>query len=105
VTQLGQLRDAYADFQARDAEILAISTDDAATCQSLDAEEGIPFPLLSDPGKNIINQYTGVKPAGVGANAANVTTFVVDQNGRIVYACTGRPTTEEVLAELDKLQD
>jgi len=103
VTQLGQLRDAYSQFQAAGAEILAISTDDAATGQSLEAEQNIPYPLLPDPTKAIINQYTGVKPAGIGAGMANVAVFVVDKNGQIAYGCAGRPPVNEILAEVQKL--
>jgi peroxiredoxin Q/BCP len=64
-----------------DVQVLAISTDFTATLNHWSKELGAEFPMLSDHSRDVSKQY-GVLIERMGV--ANRTTFVVDQDGKIV---------------------
>ena len=55
-TQACGLRDAWSEFDGR-AEIFGVSIDSAASHEKFIAKYQLPFPLLSDPEKKIVNDY------------------------------------------------
>jgi len=87
-TELCSIRDTKADYDALNAEILAISVDSLFTLAKFKEDQGYNFPLLSDWNKDISAAYgclydefvLGMK--GVSKRSA----FVVDKNGKIRYA-------------------
>lgn len=87
-TELCSIRDSKADYDALDAEVLAISVDSLFTLDKFKSEQGYNFPLLSDFNKDTSKAYgalydefvLGMK--GVSKRSA----FVVDKNGIIKYA-------------------
>jgi peroxiredoxin Q/BCP len=79
------LRDAWSEFDGR-AEIFGVSIDSAASHEKFIAKFHLPFPLLSDPEKKIVNDYgVWVEKSMYGKKymGAERTTFVIDGQGRI----------------------
>jgi len=68
------------------AQVIGISTDDAATLKRFKEKLGAPFPLLSDPGGKVAKQYTGVMPVVGLANRANI---VVGKDGIVKEVVAG----------------
>ena len=93
-------------FQARDAVVIGISKDSAASHEKFAAKYGLPFVLLSDPELQAIQAYDVWKEKKLyGKVSMGVvrTTYVIDEQGNIVWAKEKvKPDTnaEEVLAYL-----
>ena len=58
---------------------------------------GFPFPLLSDPGREIAGTYGALKPDGKGIQRSVIG---VSADGRVAYAVRGAPPVAEILAAL-----
>ena len=79
------LRDAWSEFDGR-AEIFGVSIDSTDSHEKFIAKYHLPFPLLSDPDKKIVNDYgVWVEKSMYGKKymGAERTTFVIDGKGRI----------------------
>jgi peroxiredoxin Q/BCP len=50
-------RDSWKDIQKLDAVVLGVSADDAASHQKFRAKYKLPFPLLSDPDRTVMEKY------------------------------------------------
>lgn len=87
------LRDNYQTFQAKGYDILGVSADAAKAQQKFIDKYELPFPLLADEDKSVINAY-GVwgpkKFMGKKYDGIHRTTFVIDENSLI----------EEVIAKV-----
>lgn len=93
----------YADIEAHDAIVLAVSADDLSGAQEAAQSWGPPFPILYNPDKTVIDTY-GVR-AG---NIATPATFVIDKSGTIRWRYIGgnktdRPSPTTVIAQLQAL--
>ena len=71
-----EFRDAWPAFEAR-AHVFGISPDDAASHQAFRAKYALNFPLLSDPGHRVADQFGvwGLKKSGT--EGILRTTFVI----------------------------
>ena len=79
------LRDAWSEFDGR-AEIFGVSIDSPDSHEKFITKYHLPFPLLSDPDKKIVNDYgVWVEKSMYGKKymGAERTTFVIDGKGRI----------------------
>jgi peroxiredoxin Q/BCP len=79
------LRDSWSDFDGR-AEIFGVSIDSTESHEKFIAKYHLPFPLLSDPDKKIVNDYgIWVEKSMYGKKymGAERSTFVIDGQGRI----------------------
>ncbi|HVF70775.1 MAG TPA: peroxiredoxin [Chthoniobacterales bacterium] len=79
------LRDWWKEFQGR-AHIFGVSIDSTASHQKFIAKFGLPFPLLSDPDKEIVKAYgVWVEKSMYGKKymGAERSTFVIDGAGRV----------------------
>lgn len=87
------LRDNYETFQAKGYEILGVSADSAKRQQNFITKNELPFPLLADEDKAVIEAF-GVwgpkKFMGREYDGIHRTTFIIDENGVI----------EEVIAKV-----
>ncbi|HEX4667313.1 MAG TPA: peroxiredoxin [Chthoniobacterales bacterium] len=84
-TQACGLRDAWGKFEGR-AEIFGVSIDPVASHEKFITKYDLPFPLLSDPEKKIVNAYGvwGEKSMyGKKYMGTERTTIVIDGRGRI----------------------
>jgi thioredoxin-dependent peroxiredoxin len=80
------LRDNYIDLLAKGYEVVGVSPDDLTSHLKFSEKFELPFPLLPDPEKVIINAY-GVwgpkKFMGKSYEGVNRTTFIIDEDGNI----------------------
>ena len=78
------LRDHWSTFQNQRYEILGVSADSAKRQQYFKTKYELPFPLLADEDKSVINAF-GVwgpkKFMGKEYDGIHRTTFVIDENG------------------------
>lgn len=91
------LRDNYHRFQAQNYELLGVSADSQAKQTKFKEKYDLPFPLLADEDKSVINAF-GVwgpkKFMGRLFDGINRTTFVIDENGIIDEVITAVKTKE-----------
>ncbi len=100
------MRDSIAEFDKRDAQLLAIAPDSLEQAQSYFERNEIPFPCLADPEREVYRQYD-VKSALV-SMGQRPGLFIVDGEGVVRYAYLGWqqweiPSVEETLRQLDGL--
>ena len=81
------LRDHYQAFLAKGYDVLGVSADSAKRQQNWVLKHELPFPLLADEDKVVINAF-GVwgpkKFMGKEYDGIHRTTFVIDENGIIM---------------------
>ena len=91
-----------ASFQAANAAVVGVSADDPDSHASFCSEEGLAFPLLSDPGGNVSQRYGSWLPP-----FSQRHTFLIDPQGVLRARWVAvRPSghSTEVLAELKRQQ-
>lgn len=89
-------------FQAANAAVVGVSADDPDSHASFCSEEGLAFPLLSDPGGTVSRSYGSWIPP-----FSQRHTFLIDPAGVLRQRWVAvRPTghSAEVLAELERQQ-
>jgi peroxiredoxin Q/BCP len=91
------LRDNYARFQSNNYALLGVSADNAKTQLKFVEKYDLPFPLLADEDKSVIQAF-GVwgpkKFMGKEYDGIHRTTFVIDENGIIEYVISEVKTKE-----------
>lgn len=95
-----------AKYAERNAVIVGVSVDSAASHASFCEKEGLTFTLLSDPDAKVSEMYNSILEYN-GARLSARNTFLIDPQGRIAKVFTSvKPTghSEDVLAVLDLLQ-
>lgn len=86
--ELCSMRDALADYNNMDTDVVGISVDSVFTLEKFKEAEGLNFPLLSDFNKEVSRQYGALYDdfvlgmRGVSKRSA----FVIDTEGTIRYA-------------------
>lgn len=89
------------------AGVLAISVDAVADAAALKSKLALPFPVLSDPGGEVIDRYAGTEERlRDGVAIGRPATFVLDRHGSIAWSHVGadfadRPLVSEVLEQLE----
>lgn len=81
-------RDNYQGLKAKDIIVLGVSVDDEKSHQKFAAKHSLPFTLLADTDKKIVEAYGvwGEKNMyGKKYMGTNRTTFVIDENGVIAH--------------------
>ena len=85
-TEACDFRDRAEALAAKDAVVLGVSTDSVASHEKFKAKHALPFTLLADPSKELVNAY-GVyqekKQYGRSYMGTVRTTFVIDPDGTI----------------------
>ena len=97
------LRDAWSEFDG-EAEIFGVSIDSSASHEKFISKYQLPFPLLSDPDKKIVNDYgVWVEKSMYGKKYMGTerTTFVIDGKGHIAAILRKVKPAEHV----DQLRD
>lgn len=100
--QACNLRDNYEQLLAAGFVVLGVSTDDEASHQKFIQKYNLPFPLLADTEKQMVNDYGvwkeknmyGKKYWGIAR-----TTFVIDENG-IIAEVISKVKTDDHAAQL-----
>ncbi len=78
-------RDAFRAYDAAGADIVGVSTDDAASHQAFAAHHRLPFGLLADPEARLARAF-GLSPTGPFLPR---TTFVLGRDGRVTRVFPG----------------
>jgi peroxiredoxin Q/BCP len=102
-TEACNLRDNYADLKTAGMEVIGVSPDEEESHKKFEEKYELPFTLLADPDKKIIEKYGvwgeknmyGKKSMGLFR-----TTFLIDEKG-VIYKIFKKPKTavhsEEIL--------
>ena len=80
---------AYNDFKKLDVAVIGVSKDSVASHKKFEEKYGLPFTLLSDPEKEVIQAYDVWKEKkNYGKVSMGVvrTTYLIDENGVIIKA-------------------
>ena len=102
---MAQLRQDYAEFEKRDAEIVVVGPEDSSAFASYWDKESLPFVGLPDPDHSVANRYgQEVKLLKMGRMPAMM---VIDKTGEIIYihyanSMKDIPANRDVLAVLDE---
>ena len=91
------LRDNYVRFIDNGYELLGVSADSSKRQQNFIDKNDLPFPLLADVEKEVINAYKVWGPKKfMGREYEGIyrTTFVIDENGNIEQVITKVKTKE-----------
>jgi peroxiredoxin Q/BCP len=97
------LRDHYQDFQARNAEILALAVHDQSVAERVAQVTGAPFPVLADSDHAVAEAYGVYNLLGDGI--ATPAVFIVDTAGQVVWSYMGqnaadRPGVQTIIENL-----
>lgn len=99
------LRDNYERFQSQNYELLGVSADSALRQSRFKEKNNLPFPLLADENREVIEAF-GVwgpkKFMGRTYDGIHRTTFVIDENGIISDVITKVKTkahADQILGE------
>lgn len=80
-------RDNLPEFGKLNAVVLGLSADNEQSHQKFASKYDLPFTLLSDPDKKVIQEYDVWKEKNMyGKKSMGIerTTFIIDENGRIM---------------------
>jgi peroxiredoxin len=103
---MAQLRQDYAQFAARQAEIVVVGPEDAGAFEGYWGQENLPFVGLPNPKSTVLKLYgQEVKLFKLGRMPAQV---IIDRQGTVRYVHYGHsmsdiPPNQELLALLDQL--
>lgn len=96
--QACSFRDHYEDYQTKNIAVLGVSADDQSSHQAFTEKYSLPFPLLVDTDRSIIQAYDVD-----GGGYAKRVTYVIDENGTISHVYDEVKTAThatDVLADL-----
>jgi len=100
------LRDAYQDLKDQGFELLGVSPDSEKKHQNFIAKHDLPFPLLADTNREVIEAY-GIwgpkKFMGRTFDGLHRTTFVIDEKGKIeqvIQKVKAKQHAAQILGEL-----
>lgn len=95
--QACNLRDNFDLLWEKGFQVIGVSIDSVASHKKFETKFDLPFPLVADPDKKIVNQY-GVwgekKFMGRTFDGTHRTTFLIDEKGIVQYVIT-KPNTKE----------
>ena len=104
-TQACNLKDNYAELQKRGYEVVGVSADSEVKHQKFIAKYDLPFTLLADTDKKVIQDYGvwGLKKfMGKEYDGIHRTTFVSDEEGKIeeiIQKVKTKAHTEQILKD------
>jgi peroxiredoxin Q/BCP len=98
-TQACDFRDSLSSLNAAGYHVIGLSPDKPAKLAQFREAEGLTFPLLSDPSKEVLTAYGAYgekKQYGKTVVGVIRSTFVLDEEGRVVTASYGVKATGHV---------
>ena len=102
--QACNLRDNYSELIQKGFQVIGISTDSVKSHKKFEDKFSLPFPLIADEEKKIVEQY-GVwgqkKFLGKSYMGTNRTTFLIDEEGNIKKIITKPDTKNQTKQVLD----
>ncbi len=91
-------RDNYSVYQGKDVAVFGVSGDDESSHQDFTKKFNLPFPLLADTHKSMMQSYDVD-----GGGYAKRVTYIIDGNGMISHVYTSVNTethAQDIIAEL-----
>ncbi len=88
------LQNQYQEFQARNAEVIALAVHDVNGAQNIGRVTGAAFPLLADPDHTVAGAYGVYNLLGDGI--ATPAVFILDKSGQIVWSYIGQNSNDRV---------
>jgi thioredoxin-dependent peroxiredoxin len=76
-------RDIYEELVADDTEVIGVSMDSDDSHGKFAAKHRVPFPLVADPDKKLVNAYQAVGGIARLFGGAKRVTYVIDKSGKI----------------------
>jgi peroxiredoxin Q/BCP len=105
--QACSLRDQYGELLGRGIQVIGVSADSVSSHQKFAEKQALPFPLLADTERKVIEQY-GVwgskKFMGKTYDGIHRMTFLIDENGKIEHIWEKVNTKEHAKEILDFLK-
>jgi peroxiredoxin len=74
---------------------LGVNPASAQSHESYARKLGLPFPLLSDPHRELARAYHALKPDGHGIQR---TVYAIHSDGSIAFAARGAPLANDIVA-------
>ncbi len=105
-TEACDFRDNINSLKSAGYQVLGVSKDNLADLKTFQAEQGLNFPLLSDPDLSVHNAYGAYGEKSLYGKTVTGTlrsTFVVDENGRVVLPLYNVKATGHVASLRKKL--
>ncbi len=102
--QACNLRDNYQELIQKGFQVVGISTDSVKSHKKFEDKYSLPFPLIADEEKKIVEQYSvwGEKKfMGKNYMGTNRTTFLIDEEGTIKNIITKPDTKNQTRQVLD----
>ena len=99
-------RDSFADFRRAGVVVLGISSDDENSHANFRQKDNLPFTLLSDTDKKVVEAYgVWVEKQNYGKKYRGIarTTFLIDKSGDIIHVFEKVKPEEHAREVLDKL--
>ncbi len=100
------LRDNYSELQKDGYEVIGVSADSQIRHQKFIAKHDLPFTLISDENKDLLNAF-GVwgpkKFMGKTYDGIHRTTFVIDENGKVAKVFKKVKTKDHTNQILDEM--
>lgn len=101
------LRDNYEALKAKGYELLGVSPDSVRKHQNFIKKHDLPFPLLADTEKEVLNAYGVWGPKqfmGRKFDGVHRTTFIIDENGvieKVFKKVKTKAHTEQILEAME----
>ena len=92
--QLARLEKTRASFEKINTRVLAINPAPVESHRKFCAQKKFNFPILSDPGENVLSQFKAQKNSGRGVIR---TVYAFNKNGRLVSAKRGMGDFKQLL--------
>ena len=89
------MRDEIETFRANNVQPLGVNPAGADSHAAYVRKLNLPFPLLSDPDREIASAYHALKPDGRGIQR---TVYAIRSDGTIAFAARGAPLPIDVVA-------
>jgi peroxiredoxin len=97
--QLCDYRDHLQDFAGLGVDVLAINPESLDSHRAFARKHGLPFPLLSDPTREVCRAYGAVGLLGMTRRSL----FLIGHSGRVAYRKTDLPIFHRTSEELRKV--
>jgi peroxiredoxin len=97
--QLCDYRDHLQEFAGLGVDVLAINPGSLDSHRAFAQKHGLPFPLLSDPTREVCHAYGAVGLLGMTRRSL----FLIGRSGRVAYRKTDLPIFHRTSEELRKI--
>lgn len=91
------MRDEIGKYRSHEVQPFGVNFAKVESHRRYAEKLGLPFPLLSDPGRETIGAYGALKSDG---KKIQRTVVLVDRDGSVVFAARGQPDADRILKPL-----